>query len=89
MNDCRVYDLGFAVARLEENENGGPIVTIFAPSSDDLPPQQINVWDEGCAGLVELGNAIRYWKAKHNGAVQAPEKVEDSITNAPLQLSGV
>lgn len=61
--NSEVFDLGGAVARLEEAEDGGPFVTFLAPAGEDLPPQQIQVWGD-CRGLIELGRRISAWQAK-------------------------
>lgn len=76
-----VFDLGGAMARLEEAEDGTPLVTLLAPGSEDLPPQQIQIWGD-CRGLIELGRRVAAWQQKHIA-------VPDSSASPPLTFDPV
>lgn len=81
MNPKReVFDLGNVLARVEEDIEGLPLVTLLSPATEFLPPQEIYVTSDGVEGLLKLAQFLRYWTAKPTLGVP-----DTSNHDAPLQ----
>lgn len=65
-NEQRVglYDLGWAVARLDTGtEQGEPVVIFFTPGDSDQQATSITIsGPEAVAGLIRLVQAVRNWE---------------------------
>jgi hypothetical protein len=84
LNRVGLYDVdGTVMARIEADSEGRAVLTLLAPSSDGLPPQEIIMFgDSAIEGLIHITSALRNWEAPR------PPVVSDSSVPALLTVPG-